>query len=158
MEAAEGFFWCMWAVFFLFWTFFFQILFWFGQLLNFEMNEYKTIIWFDWFLWHINHCRLFNTKSFLYCHMVDHWGERDKECPLPLCVWVSRPPKEWPLRQDNNIGQFFTACNECGSEWKLVDVYTQWPGKGRKKAKWLARALKLKWQLLPDSGNREKEN
>ena len=43
-----------------------------------------------------------------YCHVVDHWGERDKECPLPL--WVNSSPKEWLLRQDSNIGQFLTAC------------------------------------------------
>ena len=24
------------------------------------------MIWFGWVLWHINHCRLYNTKSSLY--------------------------------------------------------------------------------------------
>ena len=24
------------------------------------------MIWFGWFLWHINHCMLFNAKSYLY--------------------------------------------------------------------------------------------
>ena len=26
-------------------------------------------IWFGWFLWHINHCRLFNAKSSLYIYI-----------------------------------------------------------------------------------------
>ena len=26
-------------------------------------------IWFDWVLWHINQCRLFNAKSFLYIYI-----------------------------------------------------------------------------------------
>ena len=29
------------------------------------------MIWFLWVLWHINHCRLFNAKSFLYtCNIL----------------------------------------------------------------------------------------
>ena len=27
------------------------------------------MIWFGWVLWHINHCNLFNIKSFLYVHI-----------------------------------------------------------------------------------------
>ena len=27
------------------------------------------MIWFGWVLWHINHCRLFNAKSFLYLYI-----------------------------------------------------------------------------------------
>ena len=27
------------------------------------------MIWFDWVLWHINHCRLFNSKSSLYIYI-----------------------------------------------------------------------------------------
>ena len=27
------------------------------------------MIWFDWVLWHINHCRLFNVKSSLYIYI-----------------------------------------------------------------------------------------
>ena len=27
------------------------------------------MIWFGWVLWHINHCRLFNTKSSLYTYI-----------------------------------------------------------------------------------------
>ena len=27
------------------------------------------MIWFGWVLWHINHCRLFNAKSFLYIYI-----------------------------------------------------------------------------------------
>ena len=27
------------------------------------------MIWFSWVLWHINHCRLFNAKSFLYIYI-----------------------------------------------------------------------------------------
>ena len=27
------------------------------------------MIWLGWFLWHINHCRLFNIKSFLFIYM-----------------------------------------------------------------------------------------
>ena len=27
------------------------------------------MIWFGWVLWQINHCRLFNTKSFLYIYI-----------------------------------------------------------------------------------------
>ena len=27
------------------------------------------MIWFGWFLWHINYCRLFNAKSSLYIHI-----------------------------------------------------------------------------------------
>ena len=26
------------------------------------------MIWFGWLLWHINHCRLFNAKSYLYIY------------------------------------------------------------------------------------------
>ena len=29
--------------------------------------------WFDWVLWHINHCRLFNDKSFL-CIYIEYIG------------------------------------------------------------------------------------
>ena len=31
------------------------------------------MIWFGWVLWHINHCRLFNTKSFLYIYIKYIW-------------------------------------------------------------------------------------
>ena len=27
------------------------------------------MIWFDWVLWHINHCRLFNAKFSLYIYI-----------------------------------------------------------------------------------------
>ena len=27
------------------------------------------MIWFGWVSWHINHCRLFNAKSFLYIYI-----------------------------------------------------------------------------------------
>ena len=27
------------------------------------------MIWLGWVLWHINHCRLFNAKSFLYIYI-----------------------------------------------------------------------------------------
>ena len=27
------------------------------------------MIWFGWVLWHINHCRLFNAKSFIYIYI-----------------------------------------------------------------------------------------
>ena len=27
------------------------------------------MIWFGWVFWHINHCRLFNTKSSLYIYI-----------------------------------------------------------------------------------------
>ena len=27
------------------------------------------MVWFGWVLWHINHCRLFNTKSSLYIYI-----------------------------------------------------------------------------------------
>ena len=27
------------------------------------------MIWFGWFLWHINHCSLFNAKSSLYIYI-----------------------------------------------------------------------------------------
>ena len=27
------------------------------------------MIWFGWVLWHINHCRLFNAKFFLYIYI-----------------------------------------------------------------------------------------
>ena len=31
------------------------------------------MIWFGLVLWHINHCRLFNAKSFLYIYIRDIW-------------------------------------------------------------------------------------
>ena len=32
-------------------------------------SSYSTRIWFGWVLWHINHCRLFNTKSSLHIYI-----------------------------------------------------------------------------------------
>ena len=38
-----------------------------GYLMPNPVYTYKIyMIWFGWVLWHIKHCRLFNTKSFLY--------------------------------------------------------------------------------------------
>ena len=31
------------------------------------------MIWFDWVLWHINHCGLFNAKSSLYIYIEYIW-------------------------------------------------------------------------------------
>ena len=28
------------------------------------------LVWFGFILWHINHCRLFNAKSFLYIYKI----------------------------------------------------------------------------------------
>ena len=30
------------------------------------------MIWFSWLLWHIDHCRLFNVKSYLYIYFFHH--------------------------------------------------------------------------------------
>ena len=32
------------------------------------LNIYD-LVWFGWVLWHINYCRLFNAKSFLYIYI-----------------------------------------------------------------------------------------
>ena len=29
----------------------------------------KYMIWFGWVLWHINHCRLFNAKTYSYIYI-----------------------------------------------------------------------------------------
>ena len=29
------------------------------------------MIWFVWLLWHINHCRLFNAKSYLHTYILN---------------------------------------------------------------------------------------
>ena len=34
---------------------------------------YIYMIWFGWVLWHINQCRLFNAKSFLYISIIYMW-------------------------------------------------------------------------------------
>ena len=31
------------------------------------------MIWFGWVLWYINHCRLFNEKSYLYLYIKYIW-------------------------------------------------------------------------------------
>ena len=33
------------------------------------------MIWFDWISWHINHCRLFNVKSYLYIYIKHDLSE-----------------------------------------------------------------------------------
>ena len=33
----------------------------------------SNIIWFSWVLWHINHCRLFDTKLSLYIYIIYIW-------------------------------------------------------------------------------------
>ena len=38
-------------------------------MLNHLYTYIIYMIWFDWVLWHINHCRLFNAKSFLYIYI-----------------------------------------------------------------------------------------
>ena len=41
---------------------------------NLFLNIYWIyVIWFSWVLWHTNHCRLFNTKSFLYIYIDIIW-------------------------------------------------------------------------------------
>ena len=34
-----------------------------------DKKKKKKKNWFGWVLWHINHCRLFNAKSFLYIYI-----------------------------------------------------------------------------------------
>ena len=31
------------------------------------------MVWFDWVLWHINHCKFFNAKSSLYIYIKYIW-------------------------------------------------------------------------------------
>ena len=38
-------------------------------LFGFKSSDLILIIWFGWFLWHINHCWLFNAKSSLYLYI-----------------------------------------------------------------------------------------
>ena len=41
-----------------------------NPLYTHTLNIYDLGIWFDWVLWHINHCRLFNAKSSLYIYKI----------------------------------------------------------------------------------------
>ena len=44
-----------------------------------------------------------------YCHVAYHWEKRNKECPLPLRVWTSRPPKNDRQERNRNLGQSLAA-------------------------------------------------
>ena len=34
-----------------------------------QLKDFGNQIWFCFGLWHVNHCRLFNAKSFLYIYI-----------------------------------------------------------------------------------------
>ena len=55
------------------------------------------MIWFGWVLWHINHCRLFNAKSYIYIKYI-WFGMAGFYCistivgylmPNPFCTYIS---------------------------------------------------------------------
>ena len=38
-----------------------------------RISNIYDLVWFGLVLWHINHCSLFNAKSFLYIHIRYKW-------------------------------------------------------------------------------------
>ena len=55
-----------------------------NPIYTYILNIY--IIWLDWVLWHINHCRLFNAKSSLYIY-IEYTGWNDKIVALEKTTW-----------------------------------------------------------------------
>ena len=63
------------------------------------------MIWFGWVLWHINHCRLFKAKSFLY--ILLYFDPR----PSPKMLFQGDTPEgsdtfQWPVIERDRVGGF----------------------------------------------------
>ena len=84
-----------------------------NPLYTYILNIYD-LVWFGWVLWHINYCRLFNAKSYLYIKI------RYMICKHILLIIFSNEPKlilfhtiKWfqlLLTIQFNICHFFAHC------------------------------------------------
>ena len=65
-----------------------------NPIYTYTLNIYD-LVWFGLVLWHINHCRLFNAKSFLYMYIkyiwfglvlwyINHWGLLNAKSSIPI--------------------------------------------------------------------------
>ena len=80
-----------------------------------------VLIWFGLVLWHINHCRLFNAKSFLYTYIKYMISKQILEITflneadlfIDLFFFILFPVKWFHLSLSNTNNYIYNKCFVC---------------------------------------------